>query len=154
MKTITFLLLGILISFISIAQPKKRAEKEFLNDLNAILVRSVAEHNRDGADQTEIDSAFAISKDGILSLTLRTTSDSTVVVSRMQASLSRLSEVVLDVYLSLRFEGGADRYVRKASGWELDGTDSLFFVGDVHDEVSEWKRVNKDWEKLKRWYRG
>jgi len=153
MKSRFLVFLCLSVSCISIAQPRQRAEKAFVDDLNTILVRSVAEHNKDGAEQTEIDSVFAISPAGMLSLTIRTGSDSSVVVSRMEASLYKLSEVVLDVYLSLRFEGGTNRFVKTASGWQPDGTDTLFFVGDVHDEVAEWKRVNKHWEKLKRWYR-
>lgn len=85
------------------AQTKLHAEKEFLGLLNSILKNSKQQHWAFEGVMT-IDSAFAISPDGMLSVTVRYTGDSSFIRTRMEAPVNKIKEVAYDLYLILVFK--------------------------------------------------
>ena len=69
---ITFFLL---LQFAVQAQTKQKAEQKFVNQLNSILINSKDNDHWGQTGAMTIDSAFAINKAGILSLTVRYIAD-------------------------------------------------------------------------------
>lgn len=85
------------------AQSKKKAEKEFVAALNSVLKNSKEQHWRYTGKMT-IDSAFAINKEGILSVKVRYTDEGSVVITRMEAPVKNIQSVAYDLYLILEYE--------------------------------------------------
>ncbi len=104
MKTIrnSFLLI-LLMPIIASAQTKQKAEKEFVAKLNSILKNSKEQHWKYTGVMT-IDSAFAINKEGVLSVTVRYTDDASVVKTRMEAPVKKIKSVAYDLYLILEYK--------------------------------------------------
>lgn len=86
-----------------IGQSKAKAEKQFLKELNTIL-KNAKQHHWDYEGKMTIDSLFAISKTGILSMTVRYTNDESFIRARMAAPVDKIKNVLYDVYLILQFE--------------------------------------------------
>jgi hypothetical protein len=63
------------------AQSKQLVEKEFTKELNSILKNSKEQHWKYTGVMT-IDTAFAINKEGVLSVTVRYNNDGNVVRTR------------------------------------------------------------------------
>lgn len=105
MKTLTTsLFFYLLIPFAVTAQSQQKAEKEFLNQLNSILINS-KEDNWQYKGMMTVDSAFAINKAGILSLTVRyTDDDSSFVRARMEAPVNTIWRIAYDLYLILEYK--------------------------------------------------
>ena len=92
-----------LLTNVASAQSKQKAEKKFLKELNSIVRKSPSQHwGYDGV--MTIDSAFAISKTGIISVTVRYTTDEFFMRARMEAPVSTISEVAYDLYLILKYK--------------------------------------------------
>jgi len=106
-KTIAFLLTAcyLFLSLLTNAQTKKqKAEKEFLNQLNSILINSKDQDWAHNGTMT-VDIAFAINKEGILSVTVHyTDDDSAVVRMRMEAPVKKILRVAYDLYLILEYK--------------------------------------------------
>jgi hypothetical protein len=85
-----FLFLLLCSSFVCHAQTKKKSEQEFLKQLNSILKNSKQQHWAYEGNAMSIDSAFAINKEGILSVTVRYTSNTSFVRVRMTAPSVKL----------------------------------------------------------------
>ncbi len=82
-------------------------ETAFLAELNKIISNSKEQHWAYKGVMT-IDSAFAINKKGDLSVTVRYTEDTDVVIARMVAPIKRKMRVAYDLYLILEYN---DNYV-------------------------------------------
>ena len=104
MKRIPALLICCVAFVVSLqAQKSNKAEKDFLKALNAVLKKSPQQHwNYEG--KMTIDSAFRISKDGIISVTVRYKTDSSFYRVRMEAPFNEVDELIQDMYLIFRFE--------------------------------------------------
>ena len=103
MKVLIWLVMLYFIQPVSLqAQSKQKAEKEFLAELNNILYKSRKQHSLYEGIMT-VDSAFAINKEGILSVTLRYTNDSSYKRVRLQAPVKDISLVRYDLYLILEY---------------------------------------------------
>ena len=79
-----------------------------------------------------IDSAFAISKEGILSVTVRYTSDTSFVRVRMEAPVRKILTVSYDLYLILEFiDNDVTVYVSKPGSNKLKEVSKsiLFHIG-------------------------
>lgn len=93
-----------LVSNTTSAQSKQNAEKEFLKQLNNILLNSKQQHWKFTGPMT-VDSAFAINTNGILSATVHyTDDDSTIVITRMEAPVKNILRVGYDLYLILEYQ--------------------------------------------------
>lgn len=104
MKTIfTSIFFFLLMPIIASAQTKQKAEKEFVAELNSILKKSKEQHWKYKGLIT-IDSAFAINKEGILSVTVRYNDEGSVVKTRMEAPLKNIQLVAYDLYLILVYK--------------------------------------------------
>lgn len=105
MKTLlTCLYFYLLLPIAASAQTKQKAEKDFVNLLNSILKNSKDEDWQPGGKMT-IDSAFAINKAGILSLTVRyTADDSSFTRARMEAPVNKIWRIAYDLYLILEYK--------------------------------------------------
>src|SRR5687767_1330818 len=101
-----FLILSALFSLIQPvplqAQSKPKAQKEFLAELNKVLHKSRQQHSSYEGVMT-IDSVFAISKEGILSVTVRYTTDSSFKRVRLAAPVGRIDTIRYDLYLILEY---------------------------------------------------
>jgi hypothetical protein len=84
------------------AQSQQKAEKEFLAHLNNILKDSDEQHWKYKGVMT-VDSAFAINKKGILSVTVRYTDDTSFIRTRMEAPVKNIKWVAYDLYLILEY---------------------------------------------------
>ena len=105
MKTVlAFFCLCFILQSPAQAQTKQKAEKEFLNQLNSILKKSKQQHWAYEGNVMSIDSAFAINKEGILSVTVRYTSDTSFVRVRLAAPVSRIDTVRYDLYMILEYK--------------------------------------------------
>lgn len=107
MKTlITLLYFSLLLPVAATAQTKQKAETAFLAELNKIISNSKEQHWAYKGVMT-IDSAFAINKKGELSVTVRYTEDTDVVIARMVAPVKRKMRVAYDLYLILEYNDNA-----------------------------------------------
>ncbi|MGF2414621.1 hypothetical protein [Ferruginibacter sp.] len=106
MKTlITLLYFSLLLPVATAAQSKQKAEKDFVNQLNSILKNSSEHDHWLQTGTMTIDSAFAINKAGILSLTVRhTDDDSSFVRARMEAPINKIQRIAYDLYLILEYK--------------------------------------------------
>jgi len=105
MKTVlAFFCLCFILQSPTKAQTKQKAEKEFLKQLNIALKNSKQQHSAYEGSVMTIDSAFAINKEGILSVTVRYTNDSSFVRTRMTAPVSKIDTVRYDFYLILEYK--------------------------------------------------
>lgn len=84
------------------AQSKTKAEKAFSKELNKVLAKST-QHDTGYEGVMSIDTPFAISKAGILSVTVRYTTDSAVKRVRLAAPVRGIKEVLYDLYLILEY---------------------------------------------------
>jgi hypothetical protein len=75
------------------AQAKQKAEKEFVGQLNHVLNISRQLHWAYEGNAMTIDSAFAINKEGVLSVTVRYTNDSSFTRVRMEAPVSKIINI-------------------------------------------------------------
>lgn len=104
MKQVYCLLIAAFILHVpALAQQKDKSEKKFLQALNQVLKKTPQQHwNYEG--QMTIDTAFKISPDGILSVTVRYKTDSSFYRVRMAAPFEEIQDVVQDVYLIFQFD--------------------------------------------------
>ncbi len=99
----TYLIFFLLAPTVTLAQSQQKAEKEFVAHLNEILKDSDEQHWKYKGAMT-VDSAFAINKEGILSVTVRYTDDSSFVRTRMEAPVKSIKGVAYDLYLILEYK--------------------------------------------------
>lgn len=103
MRTIfIYLTFALLTPILLKAQSQQKAEKEFVTHLNNILKDSDEQHWKYKGVMT-IDSAFAINKEGILSVTVRYTDDTSFIRTRIEAPVKNIKWVAYDLYLILEY---------------------------------------------------
>lgn len=143
------------IAFTSTAQTKERDEKAFLNALNQLLQVTRAQHwAYEGPFIT--DSAFHIIDDS-LSATFRYQNDSMTFRIRYAAPVSRITEVVHDIYLILEFDTRCVNVYEQtdAQEWVRIEKRSIFHIGEVDLESTEqWQlkeAIEKAWVKYAAW---
>lgn len=100
---VLFVILSLIQPFSLQTQSKQRAQKQFLKELNNVLNKSRKQHSSYEGIMT-IDSAFAINKAGILSVTVRYINDSTFKRVRLQVPVRDISTVRYDLYLILEYK--------------------------------------------------
>lgn len=98
------LLLFVVVSFlqpqIALSQSRKKAETEFVKQLNIVLKNSLRQHSFYEGTMT-IDSAFAIHKQGLLSVTVRYTNNTGFKRVRLEVPVGAIRTVRYDLYLIL-----------------------------------------------------
>ena len=156
MKVLIWLVMLYFIQPVSLqAQSKQKAEKEFLAELNNILYKSRKQHSLYEGVMT-VDSAFAINKEGILSVTLRYTNDSSYKRVRLQAPVKDISLVRYDLYLILEYTDKLVTYFESQWGSEVleeTGKGGWFHVGaPLPEDVAYQQRVQKALNKVKLHY--
>ena len=82
------------------AQKKNKAERAFVTELNTVLNKS-EKQDGDYEGVMNIDSAFAINAAGVLTVTVKYTSDSSITRVRLAAPVSSIQKVLYDLYLIL-----------------------------------------------------
>jgi len=158
-KTIAFLLTAcyLFLSLLTNAQTKKQnAEKEFLNQLNSILINSKDQDWAHNGTMT-VDSAFAINKEGILSVTVHYTDDDSAVVSmRMEAPVKKILRVAYDLYLILEYKKDeVTVYESEANSKELKELHktNLFHIGvPLSDGYKQQEKLQKLLERMLKYY--
>ena len=99
---LTCLFFSLLLPIAATAQSKEKAQAAFLAALNKIISNSKEQHWAYKGVMT-IDSAFAINKKGDLSVTVRYTEDTDVVIARIVAPVKKKMRVAYDLYLILEY---------------------------------------------------
>lgn len=131
-KIITGLFFCLLLSVATSAQTKQKAEKEFIDQLNNILINSKEDDWQPGGKMS-IDSAFAINKAGILSLSVRyTKEDSSFVRARMEAPVNKIWRIAYDLYLILEYENDEVTVFKSATNSNklvVDNKTNLLHIG-------------------------
>ncbi len=152
------LLLCLTMPLVCYAQPKQKAEKEFVNLLNSVWKNSPEHHwSYDGS--VSLDSAFAISAQGILSITFRYTPDSAVTkIMSMKVPVNSIREVGYDHYFVLL----TDDYVVRVYEAESDQRvldekekDNILHIGTPREGEDGYKlvsRLQKSLDKLRKYY--
>ena len=133
------------------AQSKQKAEKEFLGLLNSILIHSKQQHWAFEGAMT-IDSAFAITREGILSVTVSYTTDSGIVRCRLEAPVNKMVKVSYDLFIILECKDRSVTFYQSEPGSnELKeaGKTDLFHVGaPVAGGMVYQKNLQKALERL------
>ncbi len=140
----------------AIAQPKQKAQAAFLAELNKIISNSKEQHWAYKGVMT-IDSAFAINKKDELSVTVRYTEDTDVVIARMTAPIKRKMRVAYDLYLILEYN---DNYVSayetaKNSTYlkELEKTNYFHIGVPLYEGYKQQEKLQKLLDNLLKYYK-
>lgn len=153
---LTFLCLSLSLQFPASAQPKQKAEREFLKQLNNIVKNSKEQHWAYTGTMS-IDSAFAINKEGILSVTVRYTNDSSFIVSRMEAPVSNIEYVAYDLYLILKYSTDEVNTYVSAEGSNVlqqTGKTNLFHIGaPLSDGYKKQEKLQKAANNVLQYYK-
>jgi hypothetical protein len=144
---LTCLYFSLLLPAAATAQTKQKAEKDFVNQLNSILINSKQDDWQPGGKIT-IDSAFAINKAGVLSLTVRyTADDSSFTRARMEAPVNKIQRIAYDLYLILEYKADEVTVFKSATNSNVlveDHKTNYFHIG------APWPEDMKHQEKLQK----
>jgi hypothetical protein len=157
-RKIIFLLIlaiGFLMPTTGTAQSKQKSEKQFLKELDAVLKKS-SRHNSGYEGVMTIDSSFAISKEGILSVTVRYTTDTSVKRVRITAPVRGIQLVRYDLYLILEYGEDVVTVFESDKGSEFKAVyhSDWFNVGSpMPEDVIYQEKVQKALEGLYRFYK-
>ena len=137
------------------AQTKQKAEKDFLKELNSILKNAKEQHWKYKGIMTT-DAAFAINKEGILSVTVRYNDDGNVVKTRMEAAVKNIKSVAYDLYLILVFKKDEvtvyESEVNSNELKELHKT-NYFHIGlPLNDGYKQQEKLQQLLDKLLKYY--
>ncbi len=139
----------------SIAQTKQKAETAFLAELNKIISNSKEQHWAYKGVMT-IDSAFAITKKGELSVTVRYTEDTDVVIARMVAPIKRKMRVAYDLYLILEYnDNDVSAYETAKNGThlkELEKTNYFHIGVPLYEGDKQQEKLQKLLDNLLKYY--
>ena len=91
-----------LLPITAFSQTKEKAQNALVKELNTIL-RISDQHHWAYEGKMTVDSAFAIDKNGILSMTVNYKTDSTNIKVRMEAPIYKARSVFYDLYLILEY---------------------------------------------------
>jgi hypothetical protein len=143
-------------SISTFAQPKQKAEAEFLQVLNKVVKLSVSQHWA-YEDPFTVDSAFHITGD-TLTATFRFTNDTGSYRIRYAAPVSKILRVDRDVYFILRFPGRMVNMYESVNGkdWIHFDRRNLFHIGAVSLEEEKNPELLEElelaWSKLSYYY--
>ncbi len=175
MRTLLLLLIGCtLFTHASSAQTKQKAEKAFLKELNHILKNTPYHHwafeprpqldsnyepipvSKDAKSNMRIDSAFAITAAGTLSVTVRYLNDSSFVRTRMEVQVKDIVSMEYDLYLILGCKAESVIGYTSAEGSELlleTDRSNLFHLGlPAYDGYYQREKLQKLLEDLLKFY--
>lgn len=102
MKYILLFFIFIALPITAFSQTKEKAQDALVRELNTIL-RSSDQHHWAYEGKMTVDSAFAIDKKGILSMTVNYKTDSTNIKVRMEAPIYKAKSVLYDAFLILEY---------------------------------------------------
>jgi hypothetical protein len=114
------------------AQSPAELQKQFLAQLNSILRSSPQHHWAYEGEKMKIDSPFAVSREGLISVTLQYSTDTTSYKVRYTAPLNSIKKVVQDVYLILEYSSDAMIAYKKERGsneWQEILRRNYFHIG-------------------------
>lgn len=156
-KLLVFICCCFLYSHLAFAQTKQKAEKDFLNELNSILKNSPSQHwGFDGV--MTIDSGFSISPAGILSVTVRYTTEESFKRARMEAKMSKITGIAYDLYLILEYKTNEVSVFESEEGsneLKENRKSNYFHIGEpVGDGYVEKKKLEQLLEKVLKYYTG
>ena len=158
MKTIIFgLYFCMFLPAATTAQTKQKAEKEFVNQLNNILINSKQDDWQPGGKMS-IDSAFAINKAGILSLSVRyTKEDSSFVRVRIESPINKIWRIAYDLYLILEYKTNEVTVFKSATNTnELieDHKTNYFHIGaPLPEDIRHQEKLQKLLNNLLKYYK-
>ncbi len=157
MKSIILSLLCFL-PIISFAQSQKSAEDAFVKELNSILKNSTQQHWAYEGEKMTIDSAFAISKNGILSVTISyINNDGKKTITRTEAPVNKIASVAYDLYLILEFKEAVVSNFYASDGstvLKASETDDYFHIGAPLPEDPQWQiKLQKLLDDLLKYYK-
>lgn len=141
------------LSLAGFAQPKSKAEKDFLKELNEILKESVNQHwEFDG--KMSVDSPFAINGQGLLTSTVKYTTDTSVTRVRSEAPLNKITFVRQDVYIYLEYRDKSVMVYEQKNNkdWLIKFKRSMFHIGMGDDDGKQAEKVQKKFDKLREFY--
>jgi len=105
MKFIGLLLIAASLMYLpAAAQKADKSEKQFLKAINEVLRKSPHQHWNYEGNKMTIDSAFRISKDRVISVTVRYKTDSSFYRVRMAAPFDEIQDVMQDIYIIFQFD--------------------------------------------------
>lgn len=136
---------------------KQNTEKEFLTQLNNILINSKEQHWKYTGAMT-IDTAFAINKAGVLSATVRyTNEDGSFLITRIEAPVNKILRVAYDLYLILEYKDDeVTVYESEPEKNELVplNKSNLFHIGvPQKDGYAQKEKLQKLLDKLLKYYK-
>lgn len=151
---LSILCVSFIFHFSSVAQFKQKAENELLKELNKVLKKSPNHHwEHDG--KMSIDSAFAINTQGNLTLTVRYTTDTSVLVVRTEAPLNKIVWAEKDVYLILKCNDKAVSIFNSEKNnnkLSLKIRRNMFHIGVAEDDSDTVGKVQKLLDNLRKFY--
>ena len=155
-KLIPLLYFSFLLPVAAIAQSKQKAETAFLAELNKIISNSKEQHWAYKGVMT-IDSAFAINKKDELSVTVRYTEDTDVVIARMVAPIKKKMRVAYDLYLILEYnDNNVSAYeTAKKSTYlkELEKTNYFHIGVPLYEGYEQQEKLQKLLDNLLKYYK-
>lgn len=135
-----------------LAQTPQKAQKQFVHELNSVLQRS-STICWAYTDRMSIDSAFAIDKEGILSVTVRYKTDTSFYRVRMEVPINKITSIVQDLYLILECENNTVKLFTSDINSEkllLKDTIYFFHCGELPDgDLETIEKIRKVFEKMK-----
>ena len=155
-KLLLFIVLTIP-SLKSSAQAPPKAALEFVKLLNTIAYLTAVPSPWEYEGKFSIDSAYAISKTGLLSTTFRYTTDTSVLRIRMTVAVADIRDIFYDYYIGLVcYSDAVTIYESKTNNSELieSGKNYLFHVGiSDYEGEKQQAQLQKVLVQLKKYYK-
>ena len=155
-KLLLFIVLTIP-SLKSSAQAPPKAALEFVKLLNTIAYHTSVPSPWEYEGKFSMDSAYAISKTGLLSTTFRYTTDTSVLRIRMGVAVADIQDIFYDYYIGLVcYSDAVTIYESKTNNRELieSGKDYLFHVGiSDYEGEKQQEQLQKLLVQLKKYYK-
>ncbi len=137
----------------SFAQSKVKAEKDFLKELNDILKASANQHwEFDGT--MSIDSPFSINSQGMLTSTVRYTTDTSVTRVRTEAPVNKITFARQDVYVYLEYRDKSVMVYEQKNNkdWSIKFKRNMLHLGTGDEDGKQADKVQKKFDKLREFY--
>lgn len=140
-------------STICSAQSKAKAEKDFLKELNEILKKSENQHWEFDGKMT-VDSPFAINGQGLLTSTVKYTTDTSVIKVRSEAPVNKITFVRQDVYVFLEYRDKSVMITEQKNGkdWSIKFKRNMFHIGMGDDDGKQADKLQGKFDKLREFY--
>ena len=156
MKISSFLFVMITLSCLSnksVAQSKLKAEKDFLKELNEILKKTINQHWEYDGTMT-IDSPFTINSQGMLTSTVKYTTDTSMIRVRTEAPVNKITFARQDVYIYLEYRDKSVMvYEQKTNkDWTIKFKRNMLHLGIGDDDGKQADKIQQKFEKLREFY--